>query len=219
MPWERPCRSSGTSSNKVLDMDIMLYFGSFNPIHRGHIAIAEWVLKQEMCDELWFIVSPQNPFKQADELISEEQRMEMVRIAIQESAYPERTKASGIEFELPKPSYTIDTLDVLRKQYPDYHFSLLIGEDNVNNLPLWKEYDRLTREYPIWYYPRRSSEQTSFNTPARLLPDAPFLEYASTEIRQKVRQGESIEQMVPSGVNRYIKEHKLWTCTNACKTK
>ena len=200
-------------------METMLYFGSFNPIHRGHIAIAEWVLRQGLCEDLWLIVSPQNPFKRREELADEQERLEMARIAARESNYPDRIRACGIEFDLPKPSYTIDTLDALRARYPDRKFSILMGEDNVNELPRWKGFERFSREYRIWYYPREGAQRAVSDTPARALSAAPLLDCSSTEIRRKLRLGEAIGEMVSPGVDHYIKEHGLWTCTTDCKTK
>lgn len=143
----------------------------------------------------------------------------MARIAAQESNYPDQIRASGIEFDLPKPSYTVDTLDTLRERYPDRKFSILMGEDNVNNLPRWKGYERFSKEYRIWFYPRQGAKQAISGTPAQALSSAPLLDYSSTEIRRKLRLGESIEKMVSAGVDHYIKEHGLWTCTTDCKTK
>lgn len=200
-------------------METMLYFGSFNPVHKGHIAIAEWVLDQGLCEEVWFVVSPRSPFKRQEELAEEQHRLEMVRTAAGESSHPDRIRACGIEFDLPKPSYTVDTLQALEERYPNRTFSILIGEDNVSGLPRWKGYDRFIRKYRIWYYPRSGGDGTKYDTPAKVLPSAPLLDYSATEIRRRLRLGEPVEEMVTPGVYRYIEKHGLWTCTTDCKTK
>ena len=134
---------------------VMLYFGSFNPIHKGHIALAEYAVEKGLCDELVLVVSPQSPYKQAEELAPEMDRFEMAEAACAASRYPDRIKPSVVEFLLPKPSYTIDTLRYLAENHgADMEFSILMGADQIERLDGWKEYDRIL-EYPVYVYPRR----------------------------------------------------------------
>ena len=129
---------------------VALYFGSFNPIHKGHIALAEWVVEQGLCDELIFIVSPQNPFKEQEGLAPEFSRYEMCELACKASRYPEQIKVSAVEFVLEKPSYTINTLRYLRENFgSEMQFSILMGADNIENFDKWREYEEILRDYPL----------------------------------------------------------------------
>ena len=118
---------------------VILYFGSFNPVHKGHMAVAEWILEQGLCNEVWFVVSPQNPLKRDGSLIGEEERLAMVRLAAAASRYSRRMRACDVEFSLPRPSYTVDTLSVLTERYPDTTFSLLVGSDIPGQITQWKD--------------------------------------------------------------------------------
>ena len=141
---------------------VMLYFGSFNPIHKGHIALAEYAVEKGLCDELVLVVSPQSPYKQAEELAPEMDRFEMAEAACAASRYPDRIKPSVVEFLLPKPSYTIDTLRYLAENHgADMEFSILMGADQIERLDGWKEYDRIL-EYPVYVYPRRGERVDRF---------------------------------------------------------
>ncbi len=117
---------------------VILYFGSFNPVHKGHMAVAEWILEQGLCNEVWFVVSPQNPLKRDGSLIGEEERLAMVRLAAAASRYSRRMRACDVEFSLPRPSYTVDTLSVLTERYPDTTFSLLVGSDIPGQITQWR---------------------------------------------------------------------------------
>ncbi len=190
-------------------MNVVLYFGSFNPVHNGHLAVAEYVVGQGLCDELWFVVSPHNPLKSGDMLADEGDRLEMVKIAAAGSRFPDRLKACDVEFGLPRPSYTIDTLDALDKIYPDVSFSLLCGSDITGEIERWKEWRRLTGDYNIYVYPRNCYDVVH---PERftVLSEAPCFDCSSTDIRGVLEGGGEISAMVPAGVAYYIKEHKLW---------
>ena len=187
----------------------MLYFGSFNPIHKGHVAIAEFVLDEKLADEVWFVVSPKNPLKNSDILIDECDRLEMVRLAIAGSRYPERLKASDIEFALPKPSYTIDTLRVLQQTYPGINFSLLFGSDITGQFHLWKEGKSILENFNVFVYPRSGYANHDLDN-AQLLAGAPYFDYSSTEIRDALRDGREIREMLPPHVYDYIKKKRLW---------
>ncbi len=161
----------------------MLYFGSFNPVHFGHIAIAEYVVDQGLADTVVLVVSPQNPFKKADGLAPELERFEGVERAVAASKFPDKILASAIEFTLPRPSYTIDTLQFLEEQCPETKFSILMGGDNAENLEQWKEIDKILAKYPIFVYPRPGNDPAKFPAEAIVLHGAPLLNISSTQIR------------------------------------
>ncbi len=188
---------------------VVLYFGSFNPIHRSHLAVADYVLENELCDELWFVVSPCNPYKVSSDLAPEDMRLLMARLAVAESKHPTRIVVCDVEFALPRPSYTINTMDHLRGAYPDCQFSLLIGGDNVKGFEGWKSWERLLSEYDILVYPR--GEELTEDSRFRVLNDAPLLRYSSTEVRESVAADRPIGEMVTPAVESYIEAHpELW---------
>lgn len=200
-------------------VNTILYFGSFNPVHLGHTAIAEYLIGHGFCDELWMVVSPHNPLKERSVLVAEQDRLAMVRIAVAESRFSDKIKVSDVEFSLPKPSYTIDTLKVLEQLFPWNNFSLLIGSDNVDRLDKWKDYQTITTKYKIWVYPRQGSDFNKFEDRINVLNEAPLWDYSSTQIRHAIEGGESCEKMVCKGVIDYITEKKLWTKEKFCKAK
>ncbi len=169
---------------------VLLYFGSFNPIHKGHVAVAEYAVEEGVCDEVVLIVSPQNPLKPAAELLPEMERFEMTEKACEASRYPDRIKPSVIEFLLPKPSYTIDTLRYLEEHHADgVAFAILMGADLVPQLPQWKEWEAIVEKYPIYVYPRGEGRGESVSKKMTVLNDAPQVPISSTEIRDLVRSG------------------------------
>jgi len=188
-------------------MNIMLYFGSFNPIHNGHLAIAEWVVQEELCDEIWLVVSPQNPFKINDELMPEADRLQMAERAVSKSACCDRIRVSDFEFRLPKPSYTIDTLAEMEQAYPGHQFSVLIGSDNVDRMELWKNYRELLVRYRIFVYPRTGSEHPLLYAGMTLLEGAPLLHFSSTDVREAMKTGRDISKMIPAAAYHYIVAH------------
>ena len=190
---------------------VMLYFGSFNPVHKGHIALAEYVLGEDLCDEVVLVVSPQSPYKQAAELAPEMDRFEMAEIACAASEYPDRIKPSVVEFLLPKPSYTINTLRYLKQNFgSEMQFSILMGSDQIARLGGWKEYERIL-EYPVYVYPRRGGEVKGFEGRISLLADAPLQDFASTDIRERIGRGEDTGAMLDEGVAAYIRRKGLWS--------
>jgi nicotinate-nucleotide adenylyltransferase len=190
---------------------VALYFGSFNPIHNGHIAIAEYVVEQGLCDLLVMIVSPQNPLKQSADLAADLARFEMVEAACAASKYPERIVASAIEFILPRPSYTIDTLRALEKeQGENMEFSIIMGGDLAQQLPRWKEWRTILENYPIYMYPREDITATPYPE-IQMMAHAPQLPFSSTDVRNRLLKGESISGMVPRCVEEYIHKNKLWS--------
>ena len=190
---------------------VALYFGSFNPIHKGHIALAEWVVEQGLCDELIFIVSPQNPLKSATELAPEFSRYEMCEMACASSRYPERIKVSAVEFVLEKPSYTINTLRYLREQFgSEMEFSLLLGADNIENFDRWRDYEEILRDYSLLVYPREGYSAEKFADKITLLEDAPLFDYAATDIRKEIFEGKNFTAKVCPAVAKYIVQNKLY---------
>ena len=190
---------------------ILLYFGSFNPIHKGHIALAEWVVEQGLCDELIFIVSPQNPFKEQEGLAPEFSRYEMCELACKASRYPEQIKVSAVEFVLEKPSYTINTLRYLRENFgSEMKFSILMGADNIENFNKWREYEEILRDYPLLVYPREGYSVEKFADKITFLENAPLFDFAATDIRTMIAEGEDFREKLSAEVAHYIIQNKLY---------
>ena len=179
-------------------MDIGLFFGSFNPIHTGHMIIANLVKETTMVEEVWFVVSPQNPFKKNKNLLHEFDRYAMVEAAVADDY---KFRVSDIEFGMPKPSYTIDTLVVLQEKYPDKVFHLIIGEDNLSSFPKWKNADKVLEHFNLIVYPRRGSKPSNLIGHERVtMIEAPEVDISATLIRKLVREGKSIKYLVPETV-------------------
>lgn len=174
-----------------------LYFGSFNPIHNGHLIIANHILNEGVVDKIWFVVSPQNPFKKIENLANEYDRLHLVQTAI-ESDY--RLKVTDIEFSLPKPSYTIHTLTYLKEKYPENSFHIIMGSDSFQNLAKWKNYEVLIANYPIIIYKRPGFEINNELNANIIEMQAPLLEISSTHIRELLRSGKSVKYLVPPAV-------------------
>ena len=190
---------------------VLLYFGSFNPVHRGHIALAEYAVERGIADEVILIVSPQNPHKQSSDLAPEFSRYEMCTAACQVSKYPEKILVSAVEFTLPRPSYTIDTLRFLNDNFGEQmRFSILMGADNVERFDSWKEYEQILENYPIFVYPRPGYNVEKLADKMTYLSDAPLFDFSATDIRRSLAAGEAIEVMVCPEVERYIRNNKLW---------
>jgi nicotinate-nucleotide adenylyltransferase len=186
-------------------MRVGLYFGSFNPIHHGHLIIANYILDHTDLDQVWFVISPQNPLKPSASLLNEYHRLFLVQLAIEGE---KNLKASDIEFKLPKPSYTVDTLAYLQEKYPANEFAIIMGSDSLQNLPKWKNYQWLLQHYPIYVY-RRPEQETIPVYPEALsirVMQAPLLPISSTTIRQNIREGKSIRYLVPDAVREEIEK-------------
>lgn len=178
-------------------MKIGLYFGSFNPVHNGHLIIAQHLLNETDLAQVWFVVSPQNPFKQQKQLLNEYDRLHLINLAIQKSV---GLKAMDIEFRLPKPSYTITTLTYLQEKYPQHHFSIIMGSDSLQNLDKWKNASKIMEQFPIYVYTRPNFpiHQHAIKTLHTLT--APLLEISATHIRELIAKGKSIRYLVPDVV-------------------
>lgn len=186
-----------------------LFFGSFNPIHVGHLVIAEYMLEFTDLKEIWFVVSPQNPLKNADELAPDHHRMEMVQLAIPLNT--KGLKACGIEMELPRPSYTIDTLRELNRIYPGTEFVVVMGSDSIETIEKWKDYAAILNSFEIYVYPRRNGYRiTNINHPNITLIDAPVINISSTMVRHFLSHGEDVSGFVPEDVWEYIDRHKVY---------
>ena len=177
-------------------MKIGLYFGSFNPIHTGHLIIANHIANNTELNELWFVVSPQNPFKNTKSLLNEQHRLSLVRIAIEGE---KKLKASNVEFKLPKPSYTADTLLYLSEKYPKHIFSVIMGSDGFQNIEKWKNYKYIINNHNVFIYQRPNFliKETSKNI---TIVDAPLLEISSTHIRKNIKEKKSIRYLVTDAV-------------------
>jgi nicotinate-nucleotide adenylyltransferase len=183
-------------------MKIGLFFGSFNPIHTGHLIIAQQVLNFTDCAQVWFIVSPQNPLKKQGTLLNEYQRLHLVRLAVEDN---EKLLVSPIEFNLPKPSYTIDTLAVLKEKYPDKDFAIVMGSDSYRNIDNWKNADILKKNNSFIIYNRHSNSIEDEPENCFLL-NAPLLDISATTIRQLIKQKKSIRYLVPEAVREEIEK-------------
>ena len=181
-----------------------LYFGSFNPIHIGHLAIANYMIEFSNLDQLWFVISPQNPLKEKKSLLKDYHRLEMVRLAIEDD---ERFRASDIEFKLPTPSYTIDTLAYLEEKNPGKEFHLVMGADQLRTFHKWKNADLIAERYHRLIYPRPGADMEAI---ARLhnasVVDAPLMEISSSSIRQAIGEGKDVRHLVPARAYKYMRE-------------
>lgn len=194
--------------------NIALFFGSFNPIHIGHLVIANHIANTTEIDEVWFVVSPQNPFKEKSSLLKDYHRLHLVEEAIEGN---DKIKASNIEFGLPKPSYTIDTLTYLKEKYPKVNFSIIMGEDNLKSFHKWKNYEIILRDYNIIVYPRVNVDQDLNPEPeilnhknVTLLTNIPIMDISASFIRKSIKNGKSIKYLVTDKVLQYIDEMNFY---------
>jgi len=191
---------------------MMLYFGSFDPIHRGHVALAEYAVERDLCDELTLVVSPQNPLKAAEAQTPEMLRFEMAKIACRASRFPERIKPSVVEFLLEKPSYTVRTLRYLAENFGgQMDFSILMGADLIAQFDRWRDYREILDRYPIFVYPRPGFDARPYADRVVYLDGAPAMEISSTRIRQALERDEAVGEWLQPEVERYIRSRGLWS--------
>lgn len=188
-------------------MKIGLYFGSFNPVHHGHLIIANFIQQNSDLDQVWFVISPQNPFKTNHGLLNEYHRLYLVNLAIEGES---KLRTSDIEFRLPKPSYTIDTLTYLEEKYKDHQFVIIMGSDSFQNLDKWKNAPLIMERYPVYVYTRPGFPvRTDLPVKATVLK-APMLQISATEVRTMIQNGQSIRYLVPDVVKEEIERNSYY---------
>lgn len=193
-----------------MNKKIGLYFGTFNPIHIGHLVIANHMVEFSNLDKVWFVITPKSPFKQKQTLLDNHHRYQMIFEAIQE--YP-KLKVSKIEFDLPQPNYTVTTLAHLRERYPEFEFCLIMGEDNLKGFHKWKNYQDILENHDIYVYPRVSKGEVAHqfkDHPKIHKVDAPIMEISSTFIRREFQNGKNIRSLLPEKVWNYMDEMNFY---------
>ena len=201
-------------------MKVGLYFGTFNPIHVGHLIIANHMAEYSDLDQIWMVVTPHNPLKKKSTLLDDYHRLQMVHLATED--FP-KIKPSDIEFKLPQPNYTVHTLIHLQEKYPNHEFSLIMGEDNIRSLHKWKNYQTILENHAIYVYPRleakgQTSESVATDAEAALfknhskihLIDAPVVEISSTFIRENIKKGKNVQPLLPSKVWKYVDHNNFY---------
>ncbi len=195
-------------------MNIGLFFGSFNPIHIGHLIIANHMVNNSELDQVWLIVSPQNPLKNKSSLLEDYHRLALVNIAVEDNS---KLKASNIEFNLPQPSYTIDTLAYIKEKHPDDTFSIIMGEDNLRTLHKWKNYEQILNNYTVYVYPRALTHQEVVDQssivempfkdhPKVRMTNAPVMKISASFIRNAIKEKKDVQYLLSDPVNKYISE-------------
>ncbi|MDR2083556.1 MAG: nicotinate (nicotinamide) nucleotide adenylyltransferase [Bacteroidales bacterium] len=191
---------------------IGLLFGSFNPLHNAHIAIADYFIKNNYVDEVWFVISPQSPFKQhfttndssnrnQEYFISEDKRLELLNKSLEKHS---EFKVCDIEFSMPRPSYTIDTLKRLSEEYPDKEFILIIGSDLLKDFKLWKDWQEILNNYQVYVYPRDYNDSKYILSEMKFFGSAPLIDISSSQIREKIDEGENVDKMIPDEIRKMI---------------
>jgi nicotinate-nucleotide adenylyltransferase len=190
-------------------MKVGLYFGTFNPIHVGHLIIANHFAEHSDLEEVWCVVTPQNPFKTKQSVLDNHQRLEMVYLATKE--YP-KIKPSDIEFQLPQPNYTVHSLAYLEEKYPKHEFALIMGEDNLASFPKWKNAEVLLDRYPIYVYPRKIEQSyAAVDSKGTIIKvDAPIIEISSSFIRKSIKSAKNIRPLLPESVWVYLDEMNFY---------
>ena len=185
-----------------------IYSGSFNPIHHGHVMLANYLVEFSDLDELWFVVTPQNPLKKKEDLLDDDERLKMVQLAVGDD---ERFHVSDIEMHLPTPSYTINTLAALSEQYPDCEFIFICGMDSLQNLKNWREYQKILDNYELLVFPREGFDGGDLiNYPSVNVLKTPIIEVSSTFIRNCVNEGRDVRHFMPEKAFRYMDENRFY---------
>ncbi len=189
-------------------MQVGLFFGSFNPIHVGHLVLANYMLSFTPLQEVWFVVSPHNPLKNKAGLLNQNDRLHLVNLALDQH---QKIKSSNIEFKLTQPSYTINTLVHLKEKYPKHTFSLIVGQDNLQSFAKWKNYEEILKNYKIYVYPRPNCSQSPFDTHKNVyITDAPLMDISSTFIRNSIKEKIDVSFFMHPSVWNYIDEMNLY---------
>ena len=189
-------------------MKIGLFFGSFNPIHIGHLIISNYMANYTDLQQVWLVVSPHNPLKEKSDLINMYDRLEMTKLATEDAM---NIRVSDVELKLPQPSYTIDTLTFLHEKYPEHEFSLIMGSDNLASIKKWKNYELILRDYHIHIYPRPGFEIKEFKDhPSISITETPLMELSATFIRKAVKEGKNVQYFVPDKVLKFIDGKSLY---------
>ena len=189
-------------------MKIGLLFGSFNPVHIGHLIIANYMANHTDLDKVWLVVSPQNPLKKYGDLINTYDRLEMAKLATDNS---KNISVSDVELRMPQPSYTIDTLAHLKEKYPDYEFAIIMGSDNLGTLHKWKNYKLILRDYKIYVYPRPGYENAEFAShPSVTITMTPLMELSASFIRRSLSEKKNVQYFVPDSVLEFIESKNLY---------
>ena len=187
-----------------------LFFGSFNPIHVGHLIIANTMLQQECVDEVWLVVSPQNPLKERSSLLADHHRLQMARLAVDDNY---GLRVCDIEMHLPIPSYTVVTLAALGEKHPDREFCLVMGSDNLANLHRWRNYEYILEHYRLMVYPRPGSERCPLcDHPSVTMVDVPMMDISSSYIRQRIAEGHDVRYLLTEPVYKYLTEMHFYEC-------
>jgi nicotinate-nucleotide adenylyltransferase len=209
--WLIGCRQASwhlLTAYHELKMKIGLLFGSFNPIHIGHLIIANYMANYTTLDKVWLVVSPQNPLKKYGDLINTYDRLEMAKLATDNST---RIAVSDVELRLPQPSYTIDTLTHLKEKYPEHEFAIIMGSDNLTTLHKWKNYKLILRDYRIYVYPRPGYENAEFAShPSVTITMTPLMELSATFIRKSLSEKKNVQYFVPDPVLEFIESKNLY---------
>ncbi|CAL2078606.1 nicotinate (nicotinamide) nucleotide adenylyltransferase [Tenacibaculum sp. 190524A02b] len=193
-----------------MNKKIGLYFGTFNPIHIGHLIIANHMVENSDLDEIWMVVTPHNPFKKKSTLLDNHHRLEMVYLATKEY---EKIQPSDIEFKLPQPNYTINTLAHISEKYPNYSFSIIMGEDNLKGFHKWRNYEAILEDYNVYVYPRISEGkiETQFTDHAKIhRVEAPIVQISSTMVRNSIKSGKSVRPLLSHEVWKYIDDMNFY---------
>ncbi len=188
-------------------MHIGLYFGSFNPLHTGHLIIANHVLNNSEVDKVWFVLSPHNPLKESHSLLNEYDRLHLAELAIKDNP---KFRASNVEFSLPRPSYTIDTLTYLKERFPLERFTIIMGGDSFQNIHRWKNYEQLIAQYEIIVYNRPGFKVEPMADAHVTVMDAPMLDISATFIRKQIQAGNSARYLLPDAVWEYVRENRYY---------
>ena len=189
-------------------MKIGLFFGSFNPVHIGHLIIANFMATRTDLQQVWMVVSPQNPLKEKKSLARDHDRLHLMRLAVEDN---DLIRASNIEFELPKPSYTIDTLIHLKEKFPQHEFVLIMGGDNLGSLHKWKNYELILRDYQLYVYQRPSYDLGDLQNHENVtIVEAPLMKISASYIRNSIKDGLSVQYLVPDPVFEYLSSSSLY---------